>query len=212
MSTCADQRPVESVKEQAQPDRAGASTSSPSDRVARATTTHYESVPDLITPTERVHESYLAALEGFHAEGAHTDLDIDHLRDVSAFRRYVRALIEQADPDAPRLAGYVPGTVLWWVDGAEFLGRLSIRHYLTETLSRIGGHIGYDVAPAMRRRGHATAMLAAALPIAAALGIDPALITCERTNVASCRVIERNGGRPDTAFETTLRFWVSTGR
>ena len=35
-------------------------------------------------------------------------------------------------------------------------------------LLRRGGHIGYDVRPSARRRGHATAMLAAALPLAAA--------------------------------------------
>ena len=42
-------------------------------------------------------------------------------------------------------------------------------------------------------------MLAAALPIAQALGIDEALLTCDETNVASRRVIEANGGRPPVA-------------
>jgi RimJ/RimL family protein N-acetyltransferase len=45
-----------------------------------------------------------------------------------------------------------------------------------------------------RRQGHATAMLAVALPRAAALGIDPARLDCEADNVASRRVIEKNGG------------------
>jgi len=169
-----------------------------------------ESVPDLVAPTERVHVSYLAALADFQAQSAHTDLDIDELRDAARFRGYVDALIAQAEPDTPRPTGYVPETVLWWIDGATFLGRLSIRHDLTAALSRIGGHIGYEVAPAARRRGHATAMLGAALPFAARLGIDPALITCDRDNIASRRVIEHHGGRPDAPFERTLRFWVPT--
>ena len=37
-------------------------------------------------------------------------------------------------------------------------------------------------------------MLAAALPLAAALGIDPARVDCDADNVASRRVIEKNGG------------------
>ena len=62
-----------------------------------------------------------------------------------------------------------------------------------------------------RRGGHATTMLAAALPIAARLGIDPALITCSIDNVASRLVIEHNGGIPTEPDGTTLRFWVPTG-
>lgn len=37
-------------------------------------------------------------------------------------------------------------------------------------------------------------MLHAALPVAHRLGIDPALVTCDLDNIASQRVIERNGG------------------
>lgn len=38
------------------------------------------------------------------------------------------------------------------VDG-EIVGRVSVRHELNEFLAREGGHIGYAVAPAHRRRG-----------------------------------------------------------
>ena len=171
---------------------------------------HNGPVPNLVAPTERVHASYLAAVADFQTQGAHIDLDIGELRDGAAFRRYVDELIARAEPDAPRPTGYVPETVLWWVDDAAFLGRLSIRHHLTEALTRVGGHIGYEVVPAARRRGHATTMLGAALPIASRLGIDPVLITCDRDNIASRRVIEHHGGRPDAAYERTLRFWVPT--
>lgn len=47
---------------------------------------------------------------------------------------------------------------------------------------------GYDVRPSVRRGGHATAMLAAALPIAAWLGTTQALLTCAETNTPSQRV------------------------
>jgi predicted acetyltransferase len=167
-------------------------------------------MPQLVAPTEDVRMSYLAAVAGFQAEGRHTEVDVEALRDQTAFHRYVAGLVADAQPDTPRPDGYVPSTVLWWIDGVEFLGRLSIRHRLTDALTRIGGHIGYEVAPSVRRRGHATAMLAAALPVAARLGIDPALVTCDAGNVASRLVIERNGGRPIEPYGDTLRFWVPT--
>ena len=59
-------------------------------------------------------------------------------------------------------------------------------------------------------RGHATAMLAAALPMAAAMGIDPALITCDVNNTISRRVIEANGGRYAGRDDDELHFWVPT--
>jgi ribosomal protein S18 acetylase RimI-like enzyme len=40
----------------------------------------------------------------------------------------------------------------------QLIGRVSIRHTLNDFLFRSGGHIGYGVRPAFRRRGHATAI------------------------------------------------------
>jgi predicted acetyltransferase len=53
-------------------------------------------------------------------------------------------------------------------------------------------------------------MLAAALPVAAALGLECVLLTCDQDNVASRRVIERNGGLLQDRRGSKLRFWVPT--
>ena len=53
-------------------------------------------------------------------------------------------------------------------------------------------------------------MLAAALPLANALGIDPALVTCDVANTISRRVIEANGGRYAGRDADELHFWVPT--
>src|SRR5947208_8675631 len=121
----------------------------------------------------------------------------DAWHDVDAFAAYTAGLRADALEETPRRPGWVPCTTLWYVEGTEYLGRLAIRHRLTEWLREYGGHIGYDVRPSARRRGHATAMLKTALPIAKRLGIDDVLITCDADNVASRRVIEANGGRFD---------------
>ena len=83
--------------------------------------------------------------------------------------RVVRVPRADAGPATP--PGHVPATNVWWVDGDTYLGRVQIRHRLTPYLRDVDGHIGYHVVAAHRRRGHATAMLAAALPVAAALGL-----------------------------------------
>jgi predicted acetyltransferase len=89
-------------------------------------------------------------------------------------------------------------------------GRVSIRHRLTDHLREIGGHIGYDIRPSARQRGHATAMFAAALPVARSLGITRALLTCDEDNIASRKVIEANGGVLEDKSSGKLRYWVPT--
>lgn len=174
---------------------------------------------ELVAPVARVHLSYLDAMAEFRAEGRGDIGDDsmvgreirDHLPDLGTadgFARFVTGLRDQAREDAPRPEGYVPATTLWWVDGDWYLGRLAIRHRLTPQLREVGGHIGYDVRPSARRRGHATAMLRAALPVAAGLGIDPVLITCDTGNEASRRVIVTNGGTLEDERDGKLRFWV----
>ena len=48
------------------------------------------------------------------------------------------------------------------------------------------------------------------MTVANALGIDPALITCDVDNVGSRMVIERNGGVLEDERKGKLRFWAPT--
>lgn len=171
-------------------------------------------MPQLRTPTVEVWASFVAAMTEFQDEGRDGARDYwpgdERWSTPTHFRAYVRWLREQTWEDAPRPAGYVPETILWWIEGKEYLGRLAIRHRLTPQLREVGGHIGYDVRPSARRHGHATAMLRTALPLARALGIDRALITCDADNLGSRKVIERNGGTLADRRGNKLRFWVPT--
>ena len=178
-------------------------------------------VPQLSLPVGRVHRSFLAAMAEFRAEGrgdlADRSMIGGELREFGhrwatpeGFAAYVGWLRSQALEDSPRPEGFVPSTTLWWVEDEQYLARIAIRHRLTGHLLEGGGHIGYDVRPSARRRGHANAMLCAALPVAHGLGIASALVTCDVTNAASRRVIEANGGVFEDQRGEKLRFWVPT--
>jgi predicted acetyltransferase len=90
--------------------------------------------------------------------------------------------------------GWVPSTFLAATVEGSLVGRISIRHELNEWLATYGGHIGYAVIPALRRRGYGTEILRQGLVIARALGIDELLVTCDAGNSASAGVIEACGG------------------
>lgn len=172
----------------------------------------------LLLPDVRWHASFLEAVTELRDEGRATPGTVlgDDLLEhgptwatPAGFTAYVASVRREAV--APRHAGSVPHTTWWWVEDEEWVGRIDLRHRLTERQQEVGGHVGYDVRPSRRREGHATAMLAAVLPHARALGVAEALLTCDADNLASRRVIEANGGRRVDRRGDKLRFLVPTG-
>lgn len=176
-------------------------------------------MPELIEPHVRVRASFLEAVEELVADGRAYDGSMigrwislygDRWADEAGFADFVGYLQADATPHAPRPTTHVPQSTWWLVEGDTYLGRISCRHLLTEWLAEFGGHVGYEVRPSARRQGHATTMLRAVLPHVHALGIDPALLTCDDDNVASRKVIEAAGGVFEDQRGVKLRFWVAT--
>ena len=167
-------------------------------------------MPALVRPTPVLKLSYLSAIDEFHGEGRYLGIDTKALANPQRFGAFVADRLGLANGGTPGGPYRVPETVLWYVDGSTFIGHVSIRHELTEWLFEQGGHIGYDVRPSARLRGHATAMLRASLPFALELHIDPALVTCLVENVGSRKVIERCGGVLDDIRQGRRRYWIRT--
>ncbi len=163
----------------------------------------------LVRPSSRYRESFVAAIDEFQAEAlpwwAGPAIDLAR-SDFDAFVAMKLAEAETGTASGPAK------THLWAVDDDVFVGRIAIFHELTQELSRSGGHIGYDTRPMFRDRGLATQMLRQALPVARELGLERVLLTCDRSNFASIRVIQRNGGIQDRRHATPgskIAFWIS---
>ncbi|WP_020475600.1 GNAT family N-acetyltransferase [Zavarzinella formosa] len=145
----------------------------------------------LVPPAERYRESFLRGLREFQHEGLPWWFGGGLETAEQDFAAFVAKKLADSNR---RDESFVPKTHLWAVTEEQFVGRLSIHHELNDALRVVGGHIGYDTVPSFRGRGVATEMLRQALPVARALGLTEALLTCDDTNPASIRVIERNGG------------------
>lgn len=163
----------------------------------------------LAPPSPRYRESFLAAVAEFQAEklawwsGPAIDMA------ATDFDAFVESKLTEATSETDERP---PKTHLWAIVDDTLVGRIAIFHRLTAALEASGGHIGYDVRPPFRGRGLATEMLRQALPLAWELGLSRVLLTCDATNMASQRVIEKNGGVRDptrTTDEGKLAYWIS---
>lgn len=171
----------------------------------------------LIIPAIDYKKSFIEAVKEYQATDADDRLDIFALNVEQLendFEGYITQLLsESKGENLPK--GYVPQTTYWLIDGLAFIGRVSIRHELSEHLLLIGGHIGYDIRPSQRNHGFGTQILRLSLPKAKALGITKVLVTCNENNIGSKKIIETNGGVLENAVDMgegkprKLRYWIN---
>lgn len=165
----------------------------------------------LTRPTPLYKSSFLEAYKESIAEGSQRFFSIDPT--TEAFENYCRKLISQETGDNLP-AGYVNATNLWLIDKDSYIGKISIRHSLTEHLLKVGGQIGYIIAPRYRKLGYGTKILELGLKEAANLGLKKVLVTCNLTNIGSAKIIEYNGGIlenevfDEEASDWKKRYWI----
>jgi len=114
--------------------------------------------------------------------------------------------------------GIVPQSEYWLVADGRIVATARLRHRLTDSLTVEGGHVGYEVRPSERRKGYASRLLAMMLDVGRQFGLGRVLVTCDADNLASARVIRKNGGRYDgdgistRTGKTVQRYWIELER
>lgn len=172
-------------------------------------------MPELVRPSGRDKTSFLGAVREAQARrsGLGDTLSWNVAELEAEFGAFL-AHLGRFEPPNPVPEDAVPAEERWLVAGETYLGRVKIRHALNEQLRQLGGHIGYEVRPSARRRGHATLILRLALGRARELGLPRVLVTCDVDNLASRRVIEANGGLCEGEFRLSFyekpvrRYWT----
>jgi predicted acetyltransferase len=164
----------------------------------------------LVEPALTYKDACLDAVREFHAAGEY-DITAEQLG--AQFEDLIRRL-EQAKDPAMVSAGELPYEDFWLMDGAEWIGKLTLRTTLNEQYLHAGGHIGYEIRPSKRRRGYGTALLRLGLEKARERDLYHVLLTCDETNLGSRKVIESNGGQLENIVEVKghtirkMRYWI----
>ena len=173
------------------------------------------SASKIIRPTSEFKDSYLEALQEFHAEGRYTHQDITALN--ADFDEFIKQIsTERGYPHQPYQDWVepVPETIVWLVKDDQYIGTVDIRHRLNWHLEKWGGHVHFNIRPSMRGLGFGMKILKKAIPIINYLGIDKALITVKPNDKAAIRIIEACGGefedetQATDKFPTMRRYWL----
>jgi predicted acetyltransferase len=175
----------------------------------------------LAQPAVRYARSYIAAVrEGFY-RGVQPPMPETRIRAIEAeFERYIAGITAQTGTitlPTGEAVPKVPFTLLWLVEGDEFIGEVSIRHRLNPWLLQEGGNVGYGIRPSRQQRGYGRLILALALAECRGLGLERVLVTALAANLGSVRIIEANGGRLENEIDAPSgdgvlrRYWITLG-
>ena len=161
----------------------------------------------LVIPEKRFLPSYTEAFDQYAALGIST-YGMTDPRSCDIFEMYENYRLERnLKPDR------VGSDYYWLVDDEKdyFIGEVAIRHRLNDALNLRGGHIGYVIRYNEWGKGYGTLMLKLVLDKAKERGLDKVLITCNDSNTASARVMEKNGCILENVIEVdgqlVRRYW-----
>ena len=100
----------------------------------------------------------------------------------------------------------VPALTYFYVREEDncIVGMVNIRLALNDFLRIEGGHIGYSIRPTERRKHYATDMLKEAVNVCNTVGINEVLVTCDKVNIASAKVIQNAGGKLEEEFYSDI--------
>jgi len=104
----------------------------------------------------------------------------------------------------------VPATFYFIIDeNGKAVWGISLRHYLNDDLRFNWGHIGYGIRPSERKKWYASQGLSLALQKCKEMGINEALLSCDKDNIASAKVIQNNWWIFDSEYEDE---WIPSQR
>lgn len=106
--------------------------------------------------------------------------------------------IDIANVKSPR----VPALTYFYVreEDDRIIGMVNVRLALNDFLRQEAGHIGYCIRPTERQKHYATNMLQDVLNFCKPIGLKEAIISCDKSNMASAKVIQNCGGALDAEF------------
>lgn len=155
---------------------------------------------NLVRPTLELKEEALA-YRGEHFQHGEKVIYGSELFDkTESYEEWLSAVTRNTDPETVNENWVVTDTffAVRQSDG-RIIGIIDLRHTLNEFLKDLG-NCGYSVRPSERKKGYATEMLRQLIWVAKEAEMNELHISVEKENMASVKVIQKNGGVYERSF------------
>lgn len=172
----------------------------------------------LVFPSMQYKEKALDFIKEFydHNSEINGSGSLDGYLEESTYENWIKKVladIDIANIEKPR----VPALTYFYIreEDETIVGMINIRLALNDFLRNEGGHIGYCIRPTERKKHYATNMLSDALAVCDTIGINEVLVSCDKENIASAKVIQNCGGVLkkefySETFEETIQMYSIT--
>lgn len=147
----------------------------------------------LILPNRKYKESFYVLISSSKKYGDYNELGNSLIRNNETFDEMLKRLNNRRK--GKNIAKRdVPSTVYWIIVNNRVIGTIDLRHRLNKDYFERLGHVAYYIKPEERGKGYATKALSIAIKKYYNKYAQKILITCFKDNIASSKVIEKNGG------------------
>ena len=112
-----------------------------------------------------------------------------------SYEEWLDDVTKSTDEKYAKSVGRVPASTYFMVreEDNKIVGIVNIRHYLDNVLKNVGGHIGGSIRPTERGKGYSKIQLYLCLLECKKLGVNEAMIDCEKINIKSEKAIQAIG-------------------
>lgn len=154
----------------------------------------------LVRPTLEHREEALAYREEHFRHGEKIIYGSELFDKTESYEEWLTSVTRNTDP-ATVNENWVVTDTFFAIRQSDnkIIGIIDLRHTLNEFLRDLG-NCGYSVRPSERKKGYATEMLHQLLQAARKAKMKELHISVEKTNTASIKVIQKNGGIYERSF------------
>lgn len=154
----------------------------------------------LVRPTLELKEKALAYRQEHFQCGEKIIYGSELFDKTESYEEWLSAVTLNTDPKTVNENWVVTDTFFAIRKGDDkIIGIIDLRHTLNDFLKDLG-NCGYSVRPSERKKGYATEMLCKLLQAAKEAGMKELHISVEKENMASIKVIRKNGGVYERSF------------
>ena len=144
----------------------------------------------LVVPDIFYKESCIAALHESLAESISQEQTLSEIKNIEDAIQHKLDAVSGVN----LRRGEVARSEFWLIDDEKYIGNIQIRYSPSGRTAESASHIYYEIRPSQRKKKYGTEILKRGLMEASILGLSEVIITCEKGNIPSQKIIEANGG------------------